>query len=222
MLDEHTAPGSVNGGSPRSHRRASRSPSDDEEESRRIAASDRLIAVDALGGVVDSEDVAVAAYVPINESLRDLEQATFMISSYGILQMLLCWVIVLVVHVAGVERFEAPPADKVKMLVLNAVLDATYNSLLLFGIIVTSPLFMSIGVMLVMPVSIVVDRIQNGTKLEPGAVIGAVIIVGAFTLLNLPAGSVTRLWRRRCRCTPPPRKDSSGSVHVDEAAPLTP
>lgn len=93
--------------------------------------------------------------------------------------------VVVQVHAIGVEPFELPPNPKVKLLVLGTVLDCVYNGLLLFGILIATPLFMSVGCMLVMPASIVVDRIANRTELAPGAIVGAVLILVAFFLLNV-------------------------------------
>ncbi len=58
------------------------------------------------------------------------------------------------VHAVGAESFEAPPRDNVALLCLNTCLDSLY-SLLLFGILVPTPLIMSVGCMLVMPASTV-------------------------------------------------------------------
>ena len=144
------------------------------------------------------------------------EVASFMLMLYGAITMLLCWVVVVVVHVTGVETLEAPPRTKLGLLCLNACLDSLYNGLLLFGILIASPLFMSVGCMLVsdafgvcacrplspsrlvlgtpcvqvMPASIIVDWIANGTELAPLAVVGAVLIIVAFIMLNLTTGSL--------------------------------
>ena len=78
-----------------------------------------------------------------------LQVAAFMLMLYGICSAALCWMVVAAVDALGVERFQWPPHDKLGMLFLNVCLDSVYNGLLLFGILVATPLFMSVGCMLV-------------------------------------------------------------------------
>jgi solute carrier family 35 protein F5 len=75
-----------------------------------------------------------------------------MLMSYGVITLLVCWVFVAFVHATGVETFELPPRAKIGLLFTNAALDSLYNGLLLLGILISTPLFMSVGCMLVSPI----------------------------------------------------------------------
>ncbi len=150
-----------------------------------LSQPDGLLDVECDTAPLQATQSSQATLPDLESTLGKAEVASFMLATYGVLSLLLCWVFVVLVHAVGVESFEAPPRDKVALLCLNAFLDSLYNGLLLFGILVSTPLIMSVGCMLVMPASIVVDRVVNGTELAPIAVTGAVFIVAAFALLNL-------------------------------------
>lgn len=155
------------------------------------------------------EDASEAAQTtdhaaPDLTSLRlRVELSVLMLGCYGVMTILLSIPSLLIWNAAGLEVFEHPPSHKVGMLALNTGLDSIYNVLLLFGILVTTPLFMSVGVMLVMPFSIVVDRILHGTELGPSGVLGAIVIVIGFALLNVPPEASERcsLAMRRWLCS---------------------
>jgi hypothetical protein len=78
-----------------------------------------------------------------------VEVAAFMLMLYGVQTFVGLWVMVVLTDVAGVELFEYPSRSTVVVLTLNALLDAAFNGFLLVGILITSPLFMAVGGMLV-------------------------------------------------------------------------
>jgi hypothetical protein len=116
--------------------------------------------------------------------LASAELCSFVMMCYGAVTLLACWVFVAVADILGVETFEMPPTEALHLLALNTVLDTVYTGLLLFGIAVASPLLMAVGCMLVMPVSMAVDHVYNGVRLAPVALVGAFLIVVAFSMLS--------------------------------------
>lgn len=121
-----------------------------------------------------------------------------MLGTYGLFLNVMAAPIVLLWDKTGVETFELPSHSKASMLMLNAGFDSIYNVLLLFGILITSPLFISVGSMLVMPASIVTDRLIHGTVMGPVGVCGAIVIVIGFSLLNIPQEDASRWMKRKC------------------------
>ncbi len=72
-----------------------------------------------------------------------------------------------------------------ELLAANSFLDSWYYMLLVFGIALTGPVFMSVGVMLVSPVSIVVDWYLHGTQLSVGSWIGVGAVIAGFATLQV-------------------------------------
>lgn len=118
--------------------------------------------------------------------LLQLEASMLMLSTIGFFTLTLMWPIFPLFNATKVEIWEWPSASKLEELTANAIMDGTYNLLLLYGIMLSSPLFMSVGTMLVVPVSIFVDHFVHGTKLSPEAILGVCFIVLGFICLNFP------------------------------------
>lgn len=130
-----------------------------------------------------------------------VEMSCFMLGLYGLCTVAFSGPLLALWNSGNVESFELPPHSKLSMLGINTVLDSTYNALLLFGILTTSPLFMSVGTMMVMPFSLLTDRILHGVQMGPAGILGAIVIVIGFTMLNIPQTAAARWYgkfKRRC------------------------
>ncbi|MDR3740189.1 MAG: hypothetical protein P4L40_14340 [Terracidiphilus sp.] len=142
---------------------------------------------------VKESSAALLGIVPDANSLRlRAEVACMMLGLYGVATCVYAPPLLAAFHYGGTEVFVPPPAPETRLIALNAFLDSSYNGLLLFGILLTSPLFMSVGTMLVMPASIVVDRLVRGTVMGGQGIGGAVIIVMGFAMLNVPPLTAAR------------------------------
>jgi solute carrier family 35 protein F3/4 len=64
-------------------------------------------------------------------------------------------------------------------------LDALFNCLLILGIVISSPLFISVGSLLTIPASVVSDWLLHGTVLPILSYMGMLAIVVGFLLLTL-------------------------------------
>lgn len=145
---------------------------------------------------------------PPTDLWSQAELSALMMGLVGVFTALLIWPFLPILDVTGIERLVWPlPPGKWDMLVINALLDTAYNGLLLLGILVSSPLVISVGVMLVVPASMVADGIINNTRFEPLAYVGVVCIVLGFVLLKIPRSFLTRLLP--CFCAPKVAKDKA-------------
>ena len=115
-----------------------------------------------------------------------IEMSCLMLGLYGVMTFLFSVPLLAIWNAAKIEEFKTPASHKLTLLLINTALDSVYNALLLFGILTTSPLFMSVGTMLVMPCSMVTDRLLHGVVMGPVGITGAVVIVCGFAMLNLP------------------------------------
>jgi hypothetical protein len=147
----------------------------------------------------EEPDQRVINALPDLRSIRlHMELSCFFLGLYGVWTIIGSIVFIPVWSAIGAEHYVTPPEHKLRLILLNSALDSIYNILLLFGILVTTPLFMSVGTMMVMPCSIVVDRLVHGTELGPSGIVGAVVIVVGFVMLNIPQEAAAR-WYRACR-----------------------
>lgn len=137
---------------------------------------------------------------PPTDLWSQAELSALMMGLVGVFTALLVWPFIPILDVTGIETLVWPlPEGKWGMLALNAVLDTAYNGLLLVGILVSSPLIISVGVMLVVPASMVADGIINDTRFEPLAYVGVACILLGFALLKMPSSILARCFP--CCCT---------------------
>lgn len=127
-----------------------------------------------------------------------IELSCFIMTVYGFVTVILSAPALYIWHASSLELFVLPNQHKLDLILLNTVLYTLYNGLLIFGILVTTPLFMSVGTMLVMPCSIVVDKLLYNNDLPASALAGAVVIVIGFAMLNIPQSVLSR-WYVGCK-----------------------
>lgn len=124
------------------------------------------------------------------------ELSALMMGLLGVATLLFVWPLIPLLDATGLEPFEWPiPAEKWEMMMLNAALDTVYNVLLLIGILISSPLIISVGVMLVVPSSMVVDGILHDTRFHDLAYGGVALILLGFLVLKLPEPMLHRSLR---------------------------
>mmetsp|Transcript_65402 Transcript_65402/g.108698 ORF Transcript_65402/g.108698 Transcript_65402/m.108698 type:complete len:419 (+) Transcript_65402:49-1305(+) len=89
-------------------------------------------------------------------------------------------------HFSGVETFELPPSRAaLGALLVNAILSTVLPDMLLAqAVVMTSPLLATLGLSLMIPLSVVADYIRGYTHLTPGFFAGATAVFIAFQLEN--------------------------------------
>lgn len=107
-----------------------------------------------------------------------------MLSCIGIFSIITMWPGLIIVHYGGFEKFQIPSPHIGSLIVLNMALDTIFNLLLLFGIALSSPLFVSVGSMLVIPATLITDVIIDKIHVPVGVVMGCILIAVAFGLLH--------------------------------------
>jgi drug/metabolite transporter (DMT)-like permease len=86
----------------------------------------------------------------------------------GVLNLTLGWPILVLLHVTGMETFETPESYMWPILVLNALMEFTFDSSQVLAIFLYSPVITAVTAPLKIPISFVWDHLQNGTPLEVG------------------------------------------------------
>ncbi|EDV19383.1 uncharacterized protein TRIADDRAFT_33689 [Trichoplax adhaerens] len=113
-------------------------------------------------------------------------------SAMSICITLTVWPVVLVFHVTNFEVIKWPdlPWDNLNSI---AGLGVLFNSLLIFGIGITYPIFISLGVLLGIPGNAIVDLIFRQIYFDYIKVIGALCICCGFLILLIPEERALRI-----------------------------
>jgi hypothetical protein len=127
-----------------------------------------------------------------------IELSCFIMAVYGFVTVVLSAPTLYIWSATSLEPFVLPSRHKLHLIIVNTALYTLYNGLLVFGILVTTPLFMSVGTMMVMPCSIVVDKLLYHSEMSSLALAGAVVIVIGFVMLNIPQTVASR-WFVACK-----------------------
>jgi len=91
----------------------------------------------------------------------------------------------ILLHYTGWETFQIPLGRDCWAALATVGLDLVMNLALSCGVYLTSPLFMSLGSLLTVPVSVVVDKIRYDFVLPWPAFIGMGFIAAGFILMNV-------------------------------------
>ena len=108
------------------------------------------------------------------------------VNTIRILGLIGIWYIILVApfliiaHFTGLERFELPSLNVALEILLNSVLDSFSNILILIGIVLSSPLFISMGALLALPTSMLADYIFHNILMSYLSILGSVFILMGF------------------------------------------
>ncbi|KIP09015.1 hypothetical protein PHLGIDRAFT_58180, partial [Phlebiopsis gigantea 11061_1 CR5-6] len=104
---------------------------------------------------------------------------------FGLFNLLWSWPIGVALHLAGVERFALPEARRtVLALLVNAGVTVTGDLMYLIAMMKTTPLVVSVGQSLTMPLAVLGDFFLHGTA-SLLAILGCVIVLLSFGVLGL-------------------------------------
>ena len=98
----------------------------------------------------------------------------------GIWYIIIVAPFIVIAHFTGLERFELPSINVALVILLSSTLDAISNILILLGIILSSPLFVSMGALLALPSSALADFLVHGEVMNTWSMIGAMLIILGF------------------------------------------
>lgn len=132
------------------------------------------------------------------ESKIEMAMETLLFTgAIGIATLILLWPGILILNYFSWEVFEWPTKTVWESILLNGFIDAVSCPLDLFAVMLTNPFFVSVGCLLSIPASVVVDMFINGYLLPPLAFLGLIMIVVGFILSSV------------AEMLPPPSKPSN-------------
>lgn len=127
-------------------------------------------------------DLPVQTRGPILQAVIALQ----LVATMGLYTFILFLPVCLVIHFTKVENFTMDSTKVLKYFGIG-LLGTAYNLVYMLGNLFTSPLFMSVGTLLTIPASILVDYLLKGYTLPPLSFIGISLIIVSFVVLNFPA-----------------------------------
>mgnify|MGYP007047656323 CR=1 FL=1 len=111
--------------------------------------------------------------------------STVFVGWLGFWNFFLLWFPIAALHYTGVTEFDVPETEVRPILWLDAALEGTYCVCLAVAISFSSPLFVTIGTVLAIPVSAMVDALFNGISCPAASGVGTGLVVAGFLGINI-------------------------------------
>ncbi|KAJ9376130.1 hypothetical protein DTO063F5_8973 [Paecilomyces variotii] len=107
----------------------------------------------------------------------------------GLFNTFLLWPGFIILHFTGIERFAFPDTNRVWMIILvNSVTSLTSDICWAYAMLLTTPLVVTVGLSLTIPLSLVGQIILQDQYASPLYWVGAAIVFLSFLLVNHEAG----------------------------------
>ncbi|KAJ2780329.1 hypothetical protein H4R18_003507 [Coemansia javaensis] len=143
----------------------------------------------------------------VPRGFHSLFAVNFTTALLGLCTLAVCWPPLPALHAAGIERFHWPSRAELGFIALNALLGIAYNACYMIALVVTSPLFAAIGIMLTIPIVAVVDMVVQGHVLAWNVFAGGAAILAGFCALTYAE------YRDSVRKAPPPASHAAAAAH---------
>ncbi|CCX09990.1 Similar to Uncharacterized vacuolar membrane protein YML018C; acc. no. Q03730 [Pyronema omphalodes CBS 100304] len=109
----------------------------------------------------------------------------------GLFNVLFLWPLLIILHFTGIEPFELPPESRVWAIILvNASITLTSDFCWAYAMLLTTPLVVTVGLSLTIPLSLMGQMVLYGTEMGPGYWLGAGAVFVAFWVLSREENAV--------------------------------
>jgi solute carrier family 35, member F5 len=103
----------------------------------------------------------------------------------GLCNALLLFPLFPVLHYTHIERFQLPPTPRIwKILIINSVFSLLSDICWAYAMVLTSPLVVTVGLSLTIPLSLVGEIVLQGRKEGLVYWLGAAVVVGSFVFVD--------------------------------------
>lgn len=103
----------------------------------------------------------------------------------GIINLFILWPGFFILHFTGIETFELPPSGWVTFIILcNSIGSLVSDIAWAYAVLLTSPIVVTVGLSLTIPLSLVGQMLLNGQFAGPFYWFGACIVVLSFVFIN--------------------------------------
>ena len=105
-------------------------------------------------------------------------------SLIGAFTLFVLWIPLPILHMLGWETFVVPTGETAWLLALSVLMNMMFSGSFLVLISLTSPVLSSVAALLTIFIVAIVDWFLTGTPLGAAAVVGGMLIIGAFGMLS--------------------------------------
>jgi drug/metabolite transporter (DMT)-like permease len=105
-------------------------------------------------------------------------------SLIGAFTLTVLWIPLPILHYTGLEPFQLPRGEQAWMMLVSVIANVTFSGCFLILISLTSPVLSSVAALLTIFIVAIVDWLLTNKALSSGAIIGGILIIGAFVLLT--------------------------------------
>lgn len=103
----------------------------------------------------------------------------------GLFNTLLLWPGLILLHVLDIEPFALPPTSRIFTIVMvNSASSLVSDFCWAYSMLLTSPLVVTVGLSLTIPLSLVGQMVVQGVYAQWGYWVGAAVVVGSFLFIN--------------------------------------
>ncbi|KAI0313555.1 hypothetical protein OF83DRAFT_524882 [Amylostereum chailletii] len=103
----------------------------------------------------------------------------------GLFNIIGCWPIGVILHLTGVEKFELPTSGRiVAALLINMGITLSSDYIYVLAMLKTTPLVVTIGLSLTMPLAVVGDLLLGHTT-KAQVVFGALLVLASFVVIGV-------------------------------------
>ena len=124
---------------------------------------------------------------------KQVKDTLLLQSMTGFMGLLTLWPIMFILDSSEVEKFELPQRmDDASLVLTSMALNLSFFAAFAISVVLTNPVFTSIGTLFVIPVGYFSDIIIHSYNVELPAILGTIAIGFGFLLLNVPIFSVIK------------------------------
>ncbi|EHL00105.1 putative Uncharacterized vacuolar membrane protein [Glarea lozoyensis 74030] len=105
-------------------------------------------------------------------------------SLIGTFTLTVLWIPLPILHYMEWETFELPHGDAARLLWVSVLANAIFSGSFLVLISLTSPVLSSVAALLTIFLVAIADWVFTGKAISPAAMVGGILIIGAFCMLS--------------------------------------
>jgi drug/metabolite transporter (DMT)-like permease len=105
-------------------------------------------------------------------------------SLIGTFTLTVLWIPLPILHYMGWETFELPHGQAARLLWVSVLANAIFSGSFLVLISLTSPVLSSVAALLTIFLVAIADWVFTGKAISPAAMVGGILIIGAFCMLS--------------------------------------
>ena len=122
-------------------------------------------------------------------------QVSLFISTIGALTLSLSWIPVIILSSTGVDEnlWSSIPWETLFIVVGISLAD---NCLLIFGIAVTYPIFISLGALFGLPLNSIIDAIARNLIFTEAKIFATMLLIAGFAILLIPTGKAQNISKK--------------------------